>query len=126
MGNFDLHYKKIIESVKLLSISNSEDVLSDFFQAFEDIPFEIMDTYLNAFLLSPELIENEYFSFANVANLIRLNNLISIFLIDPNIQQKEMQELLECKQWLIIMGIAKEILKELDIPSNSLPDKNFI
>lgn len=76
MNTHELHLKKLIEALKLLLATESQR--SALFESFVDVEFEVLDTYRNAFLLIPELIESSYLSFSQIADLIRINNLVSI------------------------------------------------
>jgi hypothetical protein len=76
MNDENLHFRKLVESLKLLVLPAEKQ--AELFEPYVDFSFEVFDSYQNAFLLMPPLIEQGRFSFVQVANMIRLSNFIHI------------------------------------------------
>ncbi len=87
MKNLENNYRKIIESLKLLALPFEKQ--KEYFPDFVDVPFEILDTFNNAILTLPTLIENELFSFKEIAYLLRVKNLIHIIVENPLFEDLE-------------------------------------
>lgn len=76
MSDENLHFRKLVESLRLLVLPAEKQV--EVFEPYVDFSFEVFDSYQNAFLLMPPLIEQGRFSFMQIANMIRLSNFIYI------------------------------------------------
>jgi len=68
----DKYFKMVINSLDFVSKSYDEQVSA--LPSFVDVPEEVVSDFENAFLLLPQLIEAQYFSFEAVASIIRLFN----------------------------------------------------
>lgn len=97
MSEIIVHYKKIVESLKLLSISYKEQKL--YFPESVDLPFELSDTYHNAFILLPKLIEEEFFTYKVIANLMRLENILNNVTNNPLFDSISEKSFLENEEW---------------------------
>lgn len=119
----EVTYKKLIESLKLLSMPYDEQ--KTYFPSFVDLPFELSDTYHNAFLLLPQLIEGYMFSYKTIANLLRLENMLNS--LNNNLLFKELEDetFLENKEWNLIRIFSREILLTQG-ESCEKPDSNYI
>lgn len=84
MKSLEHNYSKIIESLKLLALPYKKQ--KEYFPSFVDIPFEILDTFSNSILPLPTLIEEEFFSFKEIAYLLRVKNLITIIVENPSFE----------------------------------------
>jgi len=126
MKELELYYKRIIESLKLISIANDENRIKSYFPDFVDLPFEIVDTYHNAFLLIPQLIENNLIPNDIIANLIRLEFLVNHMLGHPEYETLTNDQIFKREQWNVIVNFAQEILRTLDISYSDGPDRNYI
>ncbi len=113
------YYKKIVESLKLLSLPFNEQ--KKYFPVFVDVPFEILDTFDKAFLLLPKVIEARKVKYDAIANLLRLHHLINSVVNNSDFQHMMEEQINEYKEWIKIRELAKEILqimKEmLDFPN---------
>jgi hypothetical protein len=123
MSYLDINYKKISESIKLLTLPCKEQ--KNYFPEFVDYSFEIVDSYHNAFLLLPELIENNYFSYLSIASLIRLNNFIDFAISNSAFYELDEEQLEKNDQWLNIQRLARESLERMGEPLEK-PDKSYI
>lgn len=61
MNNKNLHFRKIAQSLRLLVAP--APVQAAIFEPFVDVSFEVLDTYKNALLLTPNLVEHGMFSY---------------------------------------------------------------
>jgi hypothetical protein len=123
MEDLDKHYKKVIESLKLLSLPYEEQ--KHYFPDFVDIPYEILDTFDNAFLLLPKLIENDLFSNNGIAWLIRLHNTINLLASNPDFKDLEENQFRDNEEWNKIRGFSKEVLRHINEPIEN-PDPKYI
>jgi len=110
-----VHYKQLIESLRLIAMSESQSFINEYFENFVDIPFEVADTYLNAFTLLPQLIEKKYFSFEVIANLIRLENFINSSLNDPDFEKYSNEDFFQNRRWQMVIKLSKETLIMMNI-----------
>ena len=124
MQDLERFYIKIIESLKLIGTSDFEDTKS-YFPDYVDLPFEVLDTYHNAFLLIPDLIDNNQFSNNTIANLIRLEILLNIIIKKPDFEHLNYEQLVNTKEWQTIINLAKETLDLIGIPLDK-PDLDYI
>lgn len=118
-----MNYKQISESLKLLVLPYEEQ--KSYFLDFVDLPFELLDTYHNAFLLIPNLIENKYYDYDVIANLIRLENIITFTINNPSFDSMDETVLIGNEDWNRIRNLSKEILKQMNEPIEK-PDRNYI
>jgi hypothetical protein len=109
--------KKIIESVKLLSLSYDEQ--REYFPNFVDTPFEILDTFENAFLLLPQLVENNFFNNSSVANILRIHNLVAYILRNVDLED------IQSPQWAKLKVLANEAVIVMGEKIEK-PDKNYL
>lgn len=117
------NYKKITESLKLMSLSYQEQ--KAYFPDFVDVPFEVLDTFDNAFLLLPNLIESGSFNNEGIAFLIRLNNLIRVRANNPLFKNLDENQFSESQEWQELRNLSKETLRKLGEPIES-PDSKYI
>ncbi|WP_288438503.1 hypothetical protein [uncultured Chryseobacterium sp.] len=110
-------YKKIIESLKLLasSLEEQEKYLPD----FADIPDDVTSSFENAFLLLPSLVENNKFSNASIASILRLNNKVQWCLRNIDLDDFSNSE------WNKVREMAKNTLQIMG-ESFGKPDLNYI
>lgn len=123
MNYMNLNYKKLIESLKLLSITYLEQ--KSFFPDFVDLPFELSDTYHNVFILLPELIEEKLFTYEVISNLMRLEIMLNRIMNDPSYDNLNEQKFLENKEWSNVRSLAKKILNQ-NGELLAKPDSNYI
>ncbi len=116
-------YKKITESIKLLSLSFDEQVKN--FPEFVEVPFEVIDTFDNAVLQLPLLIELDNFENKSIASLLRLQNLINFTSSNPKFKYLDDEQFRISDEWNKVREMARETLKLLGEPDEK-PDINFI
>jgi hypothetical protein len=111
MADENFHFRKLVESLRLLILPAEKQ--AELFEPFVDVVFEVLDSYQNAFLLTPALIEREFFSFIQIANMIRLNNFIAMLFssdcdghIDDSDKSKE-------ALWRMVRSLALDLLDSL-------------
>lgn len=95
------------------------------FPAFVDTPNEVIDAYYNSFLLLPDLVNDAMFSNSVLAELIRIQNYISIVMAQSSVQAIEEKEVDSNKEWIILRSMSKNVLELLDEPMVP-PDMNYI
>ncbi len=116
----------LIQALKTLAIADNKDNIIPLFPEYVDLPFEVIDNYHNAFLLTPQLIENNFFPTQSIiANLIRIEILSSLILNNPDFESFNIEKLLENNIWHIVVEIANEVLNQLGISKDS-PNLGFI
>ncbi len=109
MENLDLYYNRLIDSLKLLALPYNEQKKK--FESFVDTPFEIIDVFDNNFKQLPKLIEKDVLSNIQIAEIIRLNNLIDFTLTNPKFKDLEEEQFANAPEWNNIRLFAKEILQ---------------
>lgn len=122
MEYLDLFYRRTLESLKLLALPFSEQ--KKCFKDFVDAPFEVLDTYHNAFLQLPKLIETNRFSNVQIAALIRLYNKMNFTASNPDLKDLDEIQFSTHVLWNKIREQAKEVLRLLDEPIEH-PDSNY-
>lgn len=113
-------YENLVESLKFLILSSDEQ--KKVLPPYTDMPFEVVDTYINAFILTPQLIDNERLTNEVVAHLIRIETDIRILenkLADPNISE---EDFFTSRNWIKAQELAK---KALLLMGESLDDLNI-
>jgi hypothetical protein len=116
-------YKKIIESLKLLSLPFEEQ--KKCLPEFVDVPFEIIDTFDNSILLMPNLIELGTIENKVIANLLRLQNLINFTLSNPKFKDLEDDEFRMADEWNKVREMARDTLQIMGEPIEK-PNSNYI
>ncbi len=106
--NTTYEYKSIIESLRTLSLPFDEQVKC--FPAFVDVPFEVLDDFDNAIILSPKVIESGKLDYHVIADLIRLHNLIEFTARNPAFKDLEEKQFSEADEWNRVRKLAKELL----------------
>ena len=123
MKDIDRYYKKVIESVKLLALPYEQQKL--FFPAFVDAPFEVLDTFGHAFLLLPQLVEDNRFSNAGIGSLLRLWNMIELTARTPELKDLEEDQFSTHESWEKVRGLARDALIRIGEPLEK-PDPHYI
>jgi len=123
MEHLDFFYRKTLESLKLLAMPF--DIQKKCFEDFVDAPFEVLDTFDNAFLQLPELIEDGRFSNLEIASILRLCNLINFTASKPELKNLDENQFSTHVSWNRIREQAKELLILLGEPIE-MPDKNYL
>lgn len=104
-------YNRIVESLKLLSMPFSEQQV--YFPTFVDVPFEVIDTFYNAILQLPNLIEGGIFNNNTVASLLRLQNLIDFISSNPKFKDLDYEQFETADEWNTVREMARNILLSL-------------
>jgi hypothetical protein len=104
-------YNAVIDSIKLLAMPYERQVTM--FPNFVDIPFEIIDTFNEAFLLLPDLIEKEYFTNKGIASIIRIFNWIQLTSSNPLLKDYNEIDFMVAPQWEKLREMSKEALNHL-------------
>ncbi|PXV57152.1 hypothetical protein CLV62_1542 [Dysgonomonas alginatilytica] len=120
MENLNFYYENLANSLKLLAIIDRDnlDRIVKEYPKFCDIPFEVCDSYLKVFSLTPSLIDNEYFDLKTIANLIRLYMLVEVLIADASLNKESEEVFFSNPKWIRISQIAKKILQQINIPLN--------
>ncbi|MDL2214720.1 hypothetical protein LJC00_00840 [Dysgonomonas sp. OttesenSCG-928-M03] len=118
MENFNLYYKNLANSLKLLAIIDRDnlDCIIKEYPDFSDVPFEVCDSYLKVFLLVPQLIDNNYLNLKVIANLIRLYIFVEELVADTTLCKESEEVFFTNPKWIRISRITKETLKQMNIP----------
>lgn len=95
-------YKLVLESLKLLSATLEEQ--KKYLPEFADIPDDVTSSFENAFLLLPQLIENNKFSNLSIAGLLRVYNKMQWCL--RNIELDDFSN----EEWNKVRELAKQAL----------------
>jgi len=119
----NIHYKELIESLKLLALPFKEQLLC--FPEFADVPWEVLDTFDNSFLLLPKLIEDEKFKYNVIANIIRLHNFINLTCSNPSFKNLDYEQFDSTEEWNKIRIFAMETLTLIGEPLEK-PDIKYI
>jgi len=117
--NLNFKYKSLVESLKLLSCTEDEQrkLLPDFV-VLED---EVLSLFDDAFLLSPELIENDLLPNQAIASMIRCNNFIDISLGKwEKLDENEIKEF-----WVKLKDLATITLVKMG-EKPGIPDAEFL
>lgn len=114
MNKEDLHFKKIAESLRLLVSPRS--TVSALFEPFVDVPFEVLDAYRNAFVLTPRLVEQGVFTHPLIADLIRLEIFVSQLLRIIDADESEGFGASVARLSESIRHLAERLLDALDEP----------
>lgn len=117
------YYKKITESLKLLSLNFNEQ--RKYFPDFVDVPFEILDAFENAFILLPQLLESNRITYDVVPNLLRLHSLINLELKNPEFENLKVEKMCNSEDWNKIRDMSKEIIRLMGEPYEK-PDSDYI
>lgn len=119
-----VRYKKwMIESLKLFALTYENQVKC--FPDFVDVPFEVVDAFDKAFLLLPQVIEEEDLNYRTIANLLRINNNINLIINKPEFKDLDETQFASSEEWDKIRRMAKDTLHLMgEVPEN--PDLNFI
>lgn len=70
--NIEEQYNMLIEGLKLLSVSYEDQV--SFLPEFADVPDDVIGSFENAFLLLPQLVENNKLSNRVISSILRTYN----------------------------------------------------
>lgn len=115
--------KKLTESLKLLSLTFKEQSLC--LPDFVDVPFEVIDSYGNAFLLLPQIIEAGLINYPVIANLLRLHNLINFTANRPEFKDLEEAQFANSEEWNLVRALSRETLELMEEPLEK-PDLKYI
>ena len=115
--------KTVIESIKLLALPYEEQ--SEYFPSFVDTPFEILDTFEKAFLLLPQLVEENHFSNNGIASLLRIHNWVTVVCNKPEFKDLDENQFKNHLDWEKLRYLAKEALIVMGEPIEK-PNKNCI
>ncbi len=115
--------KTIIESIKLLALPYEQQ--SEYFPSFVDTPFEILDTFENAFLLLPQLVEENYFSNNGIASLLRIHNWIAMVCSKPVLKDLDENQFDNHSDWKKLRDLAKEAIIAMGEPIEK-PNKDYL
>ncbi len=108
MENENRYRRKVIESLRLLSLDYRDQI--SIFPSFVNAPFEVLDTFFNAFLLLPNLIESQQFCYEGIANLLRIRFLANMIINLENFDTITDAEFEVMEDWKLINSLAKETL----------------
>ena len=103
------YYKNIVTSLELLSLKFEEQQKE--FPEFVDVPFEVLDTFHNALLHLPKLIEENRFENHVIASLLRLQNIINFTASNPKFKDLEEEQFKVSDEWNKVRRMAKETLQ---------------
>ncbi len=110
-------YVSLVESLKLLASPFPQQVNA--LPEFVDVPFEVLDNFMNSFLLMPQLIENGFINNSATAAIIRCYN-ISFMTLLGNEEIMSLTALEKDDKWERARSLALIALKELkETPSEA-------
>lgn len=116
-------YKKIIECLKLLSLSFEEQ--KTYFPEFVEVPFEIIDTFDNAVLQLPNLVEIGRLDNKAIASLLRLQNMMNFTSSNPKFKDLEDEQFRMSDEWNKVREMARDTLQIMGEPIGK-PAPNYI
>jgi len=116
-------YNKVIESIKLLALPFEEQV--KYFPEFVEVPFEVIDTFDNAVLQLPLLIELGNFENKCIASLLRLQNLINFTSSNPKFKDLDDEQFRISDEWNKVREMARDTLQIMGERIEK-PDTNYI
>lgn len=114
---------RLVNSLRLLSMDPSG--FPDFFEDFVDIPFEVLDSFRNSFLLLPEIIENENLGKNVISNLIRISIFVNFIIGSENFCKSEERELYSKEYWIKIRDLSRMVLNDMG-EEIAPPDPKFL
>lgn len=118
-----IKYNKVIESIKLLALPFEEQV--KYFPEFVEVPFEVIDTFDNAVLQLPLLIELGNFENKAIASILRLQNLINFTSSNPKYKDLDDEQFRMSDEWNKIREMARNTLQTMGKPIEK-PDRSYI
>lgn len=118
-----IQFNKVIESLKLLALPFEEQ--EKYFPEFVEVPFEVIDTFDNAVLQLPLLIELDNFDNKAIASILRLQNLINITSSNPKFKDLDDEQFRTADEWNKVREMARDTLQVMGEPIGK-PDKNYI
>lgn len=72
--DYERYYNTIVDSIKFLALPASGQ--KELLPSYVDVPFEVLDSFENAFLLLPQLVERSFFSNTALASILRLHTMV--------------------------------------------------
>ena len=121
--DFKRYYKKLVENIKWLSLPFEKQ--KEYVPDFSDRPFEVLDGYMKAFVLLPQLIDNGYLSLEVISALIRLHIFVDFTLCHPDFETMPEDKIDDFENWIRLREMAKETLKVMNEPEEA-PDSFYI
>ncbi|MGD8780273.1 MAG: hypothetical protein PVH88_15065 [Ignavibacteria bacterium] len=119
--NLNNSFKYLVESLKLVCSSYEEQ--KKYLPKFVEIQDEVVATFTDAFLLMPQLVENNFLSIKAIAFIIRSYNWMEIGM--RNNETSNVNSFKDHDIWKKVRESAKEALKAMDV-KNGKPDLYYL
>ncbi|RNC83389.1 MAG: hypothetical protein ED557_11910 [Balneola sp.] len=105
-----LQYKLLVESLNLLASSyeNQKNSLPD----FTEVKDEIIASFGDAFLLLPQLIEQDFLSKKAIASIIRCFNWMELAARNDSVS--DLESFINHETWSKVRELAGEALKDMN------------
>lgn len=103
----------LIETIQVLALPYDQQKVM--FPDFVDIPFEIIDDFCNSFSLLPVMVEQEMFSYPQLANILRLYNNVEWSSRRLELQDLDEKQFETHEDWNFVRKLAGEVLQQLNI-----------
>lgn len=123
MKDLDIKYRKMTESLRLLSSPYKEQIKC--FPEFVDVPVEVLETFDDAYFFLPDLVEENRLSNIVISNLLRLRSSIDFTVSKPNLKNLEEEQFSTHTDWENIRQQSKDVLKLMNEPMGN-PDLEYI
>ncbi|KGO81504.1 hypothetical protein Q763_07605 [Flavobacterium beibuense F44-8] len=121
--DFKRYYKKLVENIKWLCLPFKEQ--KEYLPDFTDRPFEVLDGYVKAFVLLPQLIDNRYLSLEATGALVRLYINVDFALCSPDFGKIPDDKMDGFKDWVKLNSLAKQALRVMN-ETEEKPDAFYI
>jgi hypothetical protein len=105
-------YNLLINSLKVMSMSYKEQKI--FMTDFVVLPFEVIDDFENAFVLLPQLIDDDIFSTDEIADLLRIHLQIDQNCRNPELEDLDEKQFEEHPDWELLRTMARDVLSKIE------------
>jgi hypothetical protein len=119
--NIKFQYKSLVESLKLLA--SSYDDQKNYLPDFVDVKDEVIATFGDAFLLVPQLVEQDFLSKNAIASVVRCFNWMELATRDENIS--DLESFKNHENWQKVRELAAKALDDMN-EEKGKPDLSHI
>ena len=117
----NLQYKSLIESLRLLASSFENQV--EYLPDYVDVKDEVINTFCDAFLLLPQLIENGLLNKEAIASVLRCFNWMNMIVLNDS--TSDLESFKNHESWGKVRILAAKALDEME-EEKGKPDLSHI